>query len=662
MLLSIANATPRNIEAVRTSDLLPFGIQSNAKTLVELLEYYYAYLNTSGLPSAEIGSINSLKDIDLVSQKYLDQIEELIGKSIPNSKVLNRIELYKIIVRYYNTRGSEESIHTFFKIFFDEVVKIIYPKERLFDLSNGKGAWSSQKLIDESPYKVYTRNKSDESTLVLGGITYDAVANDGGGQLVSIRYKAADVDSYEVVADYVNGVTTVTPGAKARLLISSTVLSDGFVTYPIASELYFSGFGIDGKPTYSERIDNINPFVGTPTRVEWDGEQWELTIGSLTGDLFAFYSEETVDDPSLVTTWLYGWTSLIIPITGSINSITFGPAVNAQIFDALLNTTGFATDVLISADVLAAEWLTTYEITPRKYLTSFDLPVDVNVGTLAVMNGGVYRPFVLGRATIIDGDIVWQRYLTEVWEYENHRSFASDEYKIFDGYYWQDYSYVIRSDIDSIVWFDEYRKFVHPAGLKMFAAIAIEIVSRNEWFNELDYTSEDLNTDDTWMQAFIPPYIRNSSSIGFHTPKYQPGYLRERIMRYIFKYLIPGNHDTELLRLVIMMFKFVFGPTDVRTSFIRRQYQGSEKFIDPCQIGDGWLSKTIVDAEEPFSNTNRCKIYNISPFIKQHMSIFDYSFYDEAGGDGSGVWAGSSYDEAGGDGSGVWAGSSYENL
>ena len=667
MLLSIANATPRNIEAVRTSDLLPHGIQANAKTLIDFLEEYYAYLNSAGLPSAEIGSISSLKDIDLVSLKYLDQIEELIGKSIPNSKVINRVDLYKIIVRYYNTRGSEDSIHTFFKIFFDEIVSIVYPKEHLFDLSSGLGAWTGTDLIANSGYAPYIRQTSDETTLTLAGITYDAISNNGSGQLISVRYKDIDDESYEVAVDYSNGTTTVTPGFKSRIEVTADALSDGIRTYPIAPYLYFVGFGIDDKPTYSERIDNVTPFDGTPTRVEWDGAKWVFTIGSGIGDAFAFYAEEDVPDPVEVVTWLNGWESLISPsLSGAINELAFATPVNAQIFDALRLSTAFSADVLISADALAGDWLTEYVVTPREYLTSFDLPtVNVEPGTLAIVNGGIIRPYVIGRAVLLEGDIVWQKYLVEEWEYNNHRSFASDDYKIFDGYYWQDYSYVIRSSLDAAEWVDEYRKFIHPAGLKMFSAIVIEMFARNEWFDKLDYTSTDLNTDDRWLQSFIPPHRKNAALFGFHTPKYQPGYLRERVLRYIFQYLIPGNHDTDLLRLVTLTFNTVLGAEDVRTSFVRDQYQASEKFIDPGQICAGWLDKTIAEASESYSNVNRCKIYNISSFINDGLAPvegYDYSFYDGDHGGPSGVWSGSSYDEDGGDPSGDWSGSSYENL
>lgn len=378
MLLSIANASPRNIEGIRSEDLMPQAIAENAKTLIGLVEHYYKYLNTTGLPSAEIGSISTLKDIDLVSAKYLDQIEALIGKSIPHSKVLNKIELYKIIIRYYNSRGSEDSIHTFFKLFFDEVVDIVYPKERLFDLSG-------------------------------------------------------------------------------------------------------------------------------------------------------------------------------------------------------------------------------------------------------------------------------------------NRSLLSDDFMLFDGHYWQDYSYVIRSNLDASEWLDDYKRFVHPSGLKLFTAIAIIMASRNDWEEELNYKSTDVETDTWWMRAFVPPYFKYVDRLGMHTPKFQPGYIRERFYRYLFTYLIPGNFDSAALRLVIIAFKFILGPIDVRNSYIRDQYLASEKFIDPCKIGEGWLDRVIEDTEEEFSNTNKINISNISSFITSTLEVA-YSYYDTAGGDASGVWNASSINTVGGTGSGVWSASSYEHV
>lgn len=151
MLLSIANGRPRNLESVRTQSLFPDNIQSGAANIIAFIQEYYNYINTHGLPSAEIGSIITDKDIDVVSNDYLDSIGNLIANNIPNSTSLDKVSLYKIIVKYYNTRGSEDSITAFFKIFLNETVSIFYPKEYLFTPSS-KGFASDYYKIQDSNY------------------------------------------------------------------------------------------------------------------------------------------------------------------------------------------------------------------------------------------------------------------------------------------------------------------------------------------------------------------------------------------------------------------------------------------------------------------------------------------------------------------------------
>lgn len=631
MLLSTANAGPRNLESVRTPDLLPQGLRDDAKNLIDLLESYYSYLNSDDMPTREIGSISSLKDIDVVSSKYINQIEELIGKSVPNSKVLNRVELYKIIVKYYNTRGSEDSIHTFFKIFFDEIVEIVYPKDSLFDLSGGDWSWSDDDVLEDTTHEVLIRAVADQINVILGGLEYSALSTDGSGQLISIEYKAEVDGQYETLVDYSNGVTTVTPGNKSRLTISSTALNDGTTTYDIPSILYFTGFGVDDKPTYSDQSNYTEVFYGSTTRIEWDGTNWLFTLGSSQGDLFTFYSSEDVADPTLVTTWSNAWTGLV---AGSIDNISFGLTTNGQIFNALFNTAGFNNDVLIRADILSNDWTANYEVTPRTYLSSNPLPNDAPVGQFAIMNGGFLRPFIFGQATLVNGLVVWQKYSYILeYKYGDNRSFISDNRKLFDGNYWQDYSYVIKSDLDATAWYDEYRKFVHPAGLKMFSAIAIEVVSRNKWTEEVNYESSDSLNDFSWLRALIPPSVYNDASIGYHTPKFQPGYLREKILRYVITYLLPGNHDTNLLRLVLLSFQYITPAINVQTSYVRTQYQGSEKFIDDCKVSEGWLSKTVGGASEEYSIINKDKIYNISSYVNPKPTTLDgvaYYLFDSS--------------------------------
>jgi len=144
---------PHNFETSRVSELIPQGIAQNAEGFIKLIKSYYDYINTEGLPSYEINHIVDNHDIDKISNVYLDNLQEEIAKNIPNSKVLDRVSLYKKIVKFYTIRGSEESLITFFRIFFDEIVSVEYPKDRLFKLSDGdfRGYDNPTSIVDKQP-------------------------------------------------------------------------------------------------------------------------------------------------------------------------------------------------------------------------------------------------------------------------------------------------------------------------------------------------------------------------------------------------------------------------------------------------------------------------------------------------------------------------------
>ena len=140
--ISIASAAPQgtvphNTESLRVEELIPDQLRGSSENFISLIKDYYVHLNTEGLPTYETNRIIDEHDIDKVSIKYLDGIQGEIAKNIPNSVVMDRASLYKKIVQYYTLKGSEESITTFFRLFFDEIIDVSYPKEKLFSLSSG---------------------------------------------------------------------------------------------------------------------------------------------------------------------------------------------------------------------------------------------------------------------------------------------------------------------------------------------------------------------------------------------------------------------------------------------------------------------------------------------------------------------------------------------
>ena len=145
-----AKASPRtrvtNVESSRVEDLIPMQLRESSETLIALLSDYYNYLNQQDQTSDIFNRIVSEQDIDETSLSYLDKLQNEIAKTVPDSKTLDKVSLYKRIVKYYSIRGSEESVLVFFRIFFDELVEVMYPKDFLLKPSSGK--WKSSDKIE----------------------------------------------------------------------------------------------------------------------------------------------------------------------------------------------------------------------------------------------------------------------------------------------------------------------------------------------------------------------------------------------------------------------------------------------------------------------------------------------------------------------------------
>lgn len=256
--IAIANAAvsiekPHNRETSRTSTLIPQQLLSGAGGLVKLLKDYYDYLNTEGLPSFEINRIINNHDIDDVSSVYLDSIGEEIAKNVPNSNVLDRVALYKKIVKFYSIRGSEDSIYAFFRIFFDEAATVVYPKERLFKLSDGD--WEDSAVLDEVRI-VGSLNRGKLNSTSLNTIFDVKDATEtviGTGQLTDF----VNVDrSFEY--DNITDGLVMAFDSKENLSLTELEWISG-TTYPWKAEL-------ENGVTYDEsvsglRFDGINDYI-----------------------------------------------------------------------------------------------------------------------------------------------------------------------------------------------------------------------------------------------------------------------------------------------------------------------------------------------------------------------------------------------------------------
>ena len=170
-------------------------------------------------------------------------------------------------------------------------------------------------------------------------------------------------------------------------------------------------------------------------------------------------------------------------------------------------------------------------------------------------------------------------------EYADRKGFHSDQNKITDSTYWQDYSYSILSPISIKDWEYAYKKMVHPAGLKLFNQLLLESTSNNltkgsseynvftsdySWLNNLY-----LRTSDLYESSARAPYNNG------YLPFYQPGWLDEHIIALYYIESAVNN-------------KLIHNFHDVTNGALNNTYDNDRNFNDHFELGvNGYLDLHI---------------------------------------------------------------------
>lgn len=129
---------------------VPSHIRQNYPALIEFIRAYLNFLETQNQSAYYQNTLPEQRFIETQQEQFLKRIEKEIGLFVPRRYQADPKIFYNKISELWQSRGSPESIKTFFRIFFDEPVEISYPNERLLIPSNSE--WFQESFITiESP-------------------------------------------------------------------------------------------------------------------------------------------------------------------------------------------------------------------------------------------------------------------------------------------------------------------------------------------------------------------------------------------------------------------------------------------------------------------------------------------------------------------------------
>ena len=634
MLLSVANSRPRNVESIGVETLYPPALRESAQTLIEFIEHYYKYLNTTGLPSSEIANITREKDIDIVSNKYLTEIQSLIARSIPNSRAIDKVTLYRIIIQYYHTRGSEDSIHTFFKIFFNEIVDIFYPRNHIFDLSNGRGQWQSivvesLNTVNTNPNKAFIEITSD---VRIGNfpisdagpytVTLESVSN----TLWTIDGKNKSNDS-----PYIEK-TNISSNPSSPVYRWVYRYSDKFELYSTENTTWpdEANWNIwTSNIEYNEISGNVSTLEsGEYSLLENSNPQFtelpspagnEVINKNISYD-FLVTAPIEADDYTILTD--EAGNSIATENIQQDLITTERVSINAEVdisLYGLIAEDGIDNIVTENDQVIVGEqaYASSYELQGSNIEYSHTFNIKSIPKTAEKINSlirsledstllKVYRSVSFNPTIWIEIDP-----RSRIWTYLDNKSFASDDNKLHDGKYWQKYSYRIRCALPYDEWGHDYLRFVHPAGLKLFSAILYEFASQSRWIEDINYEVVDPEKNYAWLRAYSPPLP------GYHTPHRQPGWLsgNDRLLTIILEVLKDLDVPENLIRDVLLSLQVYMQNINPPSKSNRDDYQTWLKYLDLNELICGIFDKKIEDARQEWSEINRHIFSAISSFV-----------------------------------------------
>ena len=135
-------------------DLIPEHIQSAYPDLVQFLKTYALYLERQNKSGFYLNALDIQRDIDFVENNLLTELQNEIGVAVPRDFATNPRMFYKRLIEFYRSRGTPESITSFFRMIYDDEVETYFPLVDLFEPSDGD--WTDQAADIQINHSAYT--------------------------------------------------------------------------------------------------------------------------------------------------------------------------------------------------------------------------------------------------------------------------------------------------------------------------------------------------------------------------------------------------------------------------------------------------------------------------------------------------------------------------
>jgi hypothetical protein len=499
----------------------PDFILEEGPNLVAFVKAYYEWLETSDQAVHENRKLLDYQDVDTTLDEYLRFFQNEIMDTIPKSVLADKRLLLKNIKDIYTSKGSQKSYELLFRILYGQDIDFFYPGQVILRASDGR--WVKEQSLNAIIISGIPSNL--DSTTITGQTSGATARVESTVTIISSGIETTEVLLTSVVGTFVSGETITNSDGNVVAEVFSTIgpLQDvslvyGGIGHIVGDNIAVTsptGFGATGTVAATSdtsaieaQIQNGGSGYTTSAVITFTGGSpttpASANVASLSNTSILPIMLDTIQPmaPVVLNT---GPTFISLGANTATVSANLASAnissVLASSFNFVNTTIGTIASITMNNYGFGYQSLPTITVTDP-FTSPLNIPDPGEPGDFfgqdgllaaAFVDGAItdvtipdgqrgtgYRTFDLATitnstrvATNAQGNPVVTGVIDKPGRYTDTRGFLSGDNVLQDNFFYQEYSYVIKSR----QFIDTYRKVVtnvlHPAGVKLFGEYQI---------------------------------------------------------------------------------------------------------------------------------------------------------------------------------------------
>lgn len=424
------------------SSQVPSYSHEEYPVFVSFMESYYQWLEEDGNTLSFLEGYKQNLDVDFANEEFIAEYLEEFVEYLPKDKKIDDSMLIKLIKEFYLSKGSEQSFKFLFTILFNEHVDIIYPREDMFKASDGTWAGDIFLKVTNNNYDKLDLSNPDVNIKVVGRKSGAVAIVDTISEILGdFSYTELELSSFS--KDFI-------VGEKVNLHVDDAVVIESTIGGIVDMKILDGGSG--------NKVDDVISIISDGSGQELKALVTSVSVGELDKYTIVNSGQDYVVGEYIYTQPTnegFGYIGQIAQVDNNgaieyINHISSGSSYNQEIHVNIYSVDGSGAIIILQGDNVGK--VTNLEIIDSGL--NYD-PVD----TFTTM---------INESTVNITPIVGCIF-TDVQSYTDIKGFPSFNSRIQDSYYYQIFSYALKSKVRPELWRGLVKRIAHPTGTELFA-------------------------------------------------------------------------------------------------------------------------------------------------------------------------------------------------